>query len=274
MLQRRVRWVEHDQLGQQPGDEARERPRERHARPVALRHDRQRLVAAEGGREGMAELLDERVDRVVEHDRPGRLAARLVARRVAQRADRPARVDQARRADLREVVVVRGHPEDGHDGAPALRLELPRHPDRAQGLPQDEERPAEEPGLLARHDRRRPRLGEGPGTLGRPLGSPTLLLARERLGRGGHRPRQADRALGGFGDRVEIEAARPEERPGPLTAGEVVEEEGGERLVKRFVCDHVDCFLGHASEEDSTRRNPLSGRDLGGSPLGGAGKAC
>ncbi len=273
-LHGRVRGVEHDQLGQQAGDEARERLGERRPRPVALRHDRERLVAAEGGRESLAELLDERRDRVVEGDRPRRLADRLVARGVAQGADRPPRVDHARRADLREVVVVGGHPEDRHDGAPAFLLEEPGDLDRRQGLPEDEERPAEETGLLAGHDRGRPGSGEGAGPLGRPPRSARLLLARERLGHRRRRPLEGTRPLGRAGDRREVDAARPEEGAGALLPGQVVEEERGERLVESVVRQHFGRLLEHASEKDSTSRNPLSGRDLGGAHLGRAAKAC
>ncbi len=250
-LQVRVRGIEHDDPGQQPRDEAREGLGQGGARAVTPGDGRERLVAAQRGWQGLAELVDHRLDRVVEGDGPRRLTDRLVAWGVPQRPDRPRSVDQARRPDLREVVVVRGHPEHGDDRHPALLLEDARHPHCPQGLPQDEERAAEEARLLARHDSDGPRDSQGSRALRRFLCPAGLLLPGERLGHGSHRPIEPERPLRSLSHSGQVEAARAQEGPNRLVARQIVEEERAEGLVERTVGDHVEVPVGHSRTEDS-----------------------
>jgi hypothetical protein len=140
--------IEHDELGQQARHEPREGRAQRLAGPVAGRDDLDRLVAPERRGQRARQLVDEAAHRLVERDVPGRPADRLLARVVAQRPQRSRRVDHRGRADLGEVVIVRGHPEHGHHRPAALRLELPGDRHGAERLPEHEERTAEEARLL------------------------------------------------------------------------------------------------------------------------------
>ena len=63
-------------------------------------------------------------------------------------------------ANFLEIMVVGRDPEDRHDRAAGGGLQIPRERDRGDGLVQGIERPAEEPGLLPRHDHHRIRTPE------------------------------------------------------------------------------------------------------------------
>ena len=178
---------------------------------------------------------------------------RLLARVVAQRAQRSRGVDHRGRPDLGEIVIVRGHPEHGHHRPAAPRLELPGHHHGAERFPQHEERTAEETRLLSGDDRGRARRRQPRRALRGFLRSPGLLLAGQRLGHG--RPIRVAHRLGGRGDRVRLESARPKERGDLRPARQVVEEERAQRLLQRLIGDDVH-RAAHGHLERSTRERP------------------
>ena len=152
-LQRRVGRVEDHELGEQRGEEAREGPGERGAGPVARGHDaRSALVAMRARRAARPRApRRRRGDRVVEHDRAGRLADRLAvrARSAGCGSGRPRRgrsSSASRRSRGRRRPPRRRAPPGAPRRSSSSRGDL----DRGQGLVEDEQRAAEEAGLLAR----------------------------------------------------------------------------------------------------------------------------
>ena len=169
-----------DELGEERREEAGEGVAQGLAGAIARPQEIQDPILVQAGPRRCPGLLHERGDGRVENDAGRGLPRGLLGRGVAQGTERARLVEQARRADLREVVVVGGHPEDGHDGSPAPSLEGAGGLDRPERLPEHEERPAEEAGLLSGDEGHRLRVGQAGRGLGGPRSLAALLLSRTR----------------------------------------------------------------------------------------------
>lgn len=182
----------------------RERLRDAHARGVGARED----VLQPGRELGGGERRDERRDRLLDAPRPAERADRVGAgplgRGGLDRAARGIRVEHRGRPHLVPVVILRVDPEDRHRAHAVLPLDAGSEPDRGDRLEQREERAAEEPRLLARHNRDGARVGERGCRLDRlgrraPAGLLRAQHRRHRLARPGVLPRRRNGAGPGAG---------------------------------------------------------------------------
>jgi hypothetical protein len=127
-------------------------------------------------------------------------------------------------------VIVRRHPEHGDHRLAAALLQEPRGLDRCDGLEEDEEGAAHEPGLLSGDDGGGAGATEVGGALGGPRCAPRLLLARQRFRDRLRLAAEAERPFGGFDQAVQIVAAASIEGRGLGPALEVVAEKQAQGL--------------------------------------------
>jgi hypothetical protein len=237
--------VEHHESGEERREEGGEGAGEARARGVRGAEAGPQALAVRAFGQQALQLLEERHDGVVQEDGPGGLRGGLAVRAVAQRSDLPGLVQERDRPDLREVVVVRGDPEDRNHGFPPPLFEQARRLDRGDGLVEDEQGAAEQPRLLAGDHDGRARLGQEGRSRRRRGRSPLLLLPHQGVGHGPGLPREAARALGGRRDALEVEAriAVVGSRAGlPL---QVVAKEKALRLAERPIVENRRRAPGH-----------------------------
>ena len=234
----------------EPREERREQPPERRceadAWTVAPPQPLDEVVPLRTGSERRSQLVRQRPHGLVEHDLRCGLAHGFVRRAVTKRSEGASVVEHGREADLGEVVVVGGDPEDGNDRLAPQRLKIRGEPHRGGGLEEHIDRAAEEAGLLSGDEHCRVRAFDSSCAATGLGGFEALLLPDDGARQGGTVARDGARPVRRCVEHVEVPPRGPNEGLDPGIALDVMTEEKVGARPKSLVAEKDRRRAGHA----------------------------